>query len=413
MTASLPPIDARRVFEILDDLQRFTEGAGRTQRLALSKEDALARAYFNDWMLASGLNVETDPVGNQFGFRAGTEELACVGFGSHLDTVKDAGEFDGTLGMAVGMYFVEWLNGYGLTTSHPLCLINFTNEEGVRFVPSIMGSAYMAEQITLEAALNAKALEEDVTVKDELTRRNLSGPFDSTQLNLHCFLELHIEQGPVLEREEKDIGIVEGVQGMYWTEYIFEGRAQHTGTTPLNMRKNAGQAATHFVHEAYQLSLRYDQHLLSNGVFEVAPNAPNIIPSRARIILDSRNPSAQALTEVQEKVDHLAQEIAKSYHVNVSAEAVERYAPVSFHPDVISAVSTAVSDAGLHGQRMFSGAGHDAGLIGMKHPAGMIFIPSRDGISHNPKEYSSPDQIQNGLEVYIRALTQLANVLRH
>ncbi len=409
MSTNLPPIDASRVLEILSHLQEFTEGPTHTQRLALSAEDARAREYLQDWMLEQNLEVHTDPVGNQFGFRKGRQEGPYVAFGSHLDTVKNAGEFDGTLGIAVSMYFIEWLAKHGIDTKHPLCLINFTNEEGVRFVPSIMGSAYMAEQVGLEHVLDAVALEESVTVREELEKRKLAGAFNSRDLPIRSFLELHIEQGPVLERKGIPIGIVEGVQGMYWTKFLFEGRAQHTGTTPLHLRRNAGQAAAQFVHQAYELSLGFDHHLLTNGVFELLPNAPNIIPSHAKVILDSRNPDQEALQKVQSQLVALAIEVAEEYDVSVTSTAIEKYDPVHFATPIVDAVEEATRDAGLTGHRMFSGAGHDAGLIGMKHPAAMIFIPSKDGISHNPAEYSSPEQIQHGLEVFVRALLKLAD----
>lgn len=397
------------------NIHRFAQigKAGETgvERIALSEEDKQARDVFRQQMEEAGLSVRIDELGNMMGVRKGKQDVPPVATGSHLDTVYQGGRFDGALGVLAGLEVIQSLNDAGIETEKPVAVINFTNEEGVRFAPDMMGGHAFAGLGSASEMLASPAYDDpELTVGEGLKKIGYNGSIPCGSIKLDSFLELHIEQGPVLELEEIQLGAVEKVQGIYWTRYSFKGQANHAGTTPIAYRKDAGYAASQVVHYVGDLARKSQDGLLSTvGSIAFEPNAINIVPERASFTLDLRCVNGSVLTQAQTQIDQFIEALARDSQLELHREEMVRFAPVEFAQDMVNLVEEEGKSLGLSLRRMPSGAGHDAQMIASICPTAMIFIPSVKGISHNVEELSYDQDLENGANVLLNAILKRAN----
>jgi len=401
---------------LLNNLKKYAEigglPSGGVHRLTLSKEDKLARDLLKKQMKEAGLNVKVDQLGNMFGIRPGTSQGApAVMIGSHLDTVGNGGKFDGSLGVLAALEVIDTLNEQNVNTKRPIILANFTNEEGARFTPDMMGSLVFSGKYPLESALKSKPINgENTTLENELVDIGYKGDLEIGALNVGAFLELHIEQGPILEAESIDIGVVTGVQGISWIEFIFEGAANHAGTTPMHLRKDAGMAAGELLYHIKQILKEAGENQRGTvGIIETQPNLINVIPSKARITCDLRNSDNAVLQKTEDAIKKAAQQIAQEAQLKLNIHQLVRFEPVNFDKKVVDVVEKSAKENGYSTKKMISGAGHDAQMMAAICPSAMIFIQSKDGISHDPKEFSSDEAILRGSTTLYRSCLYLAN----
>lgn len=405
-----PRIDAERLLARLRALGGIGRDAeGRLTRLAASDADRQGRDALAGWMREAGLNVMVDRVGNMFGlWEAGAADAAPLMLGSHIDTVIDAGIYDGCYGVLAGLEAVQAMQAAGVTPARPVAVAAFTNEEGVRYAPDMLGSLVHAGGLGVEAAL-ASIGTDGTVLGEELARIGYAGPHEPGFIRPHAYLELHIEQGPVLEREGVPIGAVENLQGISWQRVTIEGVANHAGTTPMSMRHDAGQAAARVVTFLRDLvSAANAPTVATVGCMAFEPNAINVIPSRASFTVDLRDPDETRLAAAEAALARYLDELAAAEGVGIATERLARFAPVTFDPALVAAIEAAAARRGLRARRMTSGAGHDAQMMARLCPAAMIFVPSAGGISHNPREHTEAAQLAAGAGVLldvVRALT--------
>ena len=400
-------IDLRRLLGRLESLAAIgaLEGGGCC-RLALSAEDGKGRDLVTGWMRDLGLELSIDGIGNVTGIRPGLEDGPPVMIGSHIDTVRTGGIYDGCLGVLAGLEIVETLNDAGIKTRRPLAVAFFTNEEGARFAPDMMGSAVHQGLLALEEALAMTGID-GAGVGDELEKIGYRGDAPTGSLRAHCYLELHIEQGPVLDTEGTRIGVVEGVQGISWTEFIISGVSNHAGTTPMHMRHDAGIVAARIAVEARTLArdMGGDQ-VATCGAIDLQPNLVNVVPNRALITVDLRNTDEDLLQAAEARLFAFADKVAAEEGVGLTRRSLARFEPVAFAPDMVDLVERVAKGQGLSTRRMPSGAGHDAQMFAPNCPTAMIFVPSHDGISHNIEEYTAPEDIQAGVDVLLHVVME-------
>ncbi|MFQ5774703.1 MAG: Zn-dependent hydrolase [Kiloniellaceae bacterium] len=384
------------------------EGGG-VCRLALSREDKAGRDLVLAWMRELGLAVSVDRIGNVVGVRPGRSDGAPVMTGSHIDTVRTGGRYDGNLGVLAGLEVVETLNHAGVETERPIAVAFFTNEEGSRFQPDMMGSLVYIGAMSVERARATEGID-GATVGAELDRIGYAGQAPCGAPRVHAFVELHVEQGPLLESEGITIGAVEGVQGISWTEFTLSGVANHAGTTPMRLRRDAGYVAGALVAFVRRLAgeLGGDQ-VATVGAIEFSPNLVNVIPNRARLSVDLRNTDEEALREAERRVHAFVAETARAEGVEAAHRRLARFEPVSFDPDTIALIEGVAGALGHRVKRMPSGAGHDAQMLARVCPTAMIFTPSVGGISHNVEEYTKPKDIEAGGNVLLQMLLALAS----
>ncbi len=397
-------IDLDRLLGRLDDLA--TVGAidgGGVCRLALSDEDKAGRDKVRGWMTDLGLAVTVDGIGNVVGLRPGQEDGPPVMIGSHIDTVATGGRYDGNLGVLAGLEVVAVLNDAGMTTRRPIAVAFFTNEEGARFHPDMMGSGVHQGDLSLETALAADGID-GATVGAELARIGYAGDAPVGAVTPHCFLELHVEQGPVLEEEGITIGAVTGVQGISWTEYRFTGVSNHAGTTPMGMRNDAGYVAAAVAMEARSIARDMGGNQVATvGTIELGPGLVNVIANEARVTVDLRNTDDKALMAAEERMAAFVTGTAGAEGVGMESRSLARFAPVDFDPAMIDLVAGTATALGHSVKRMPSGAGHDAQMFAPNCPTAMVFVPSKDGISHNVAEYTAPEDLRAGADVLLQA----------
>lgn len=386
------------------------DGGGNC-RLSLTDEDKAARDLLAVWMREEGLDVKIDELGNMYGIRAGKSSLPALAIGSHLDTVTTGGRYDGTYGVLAGLEVISVLNENKVETERPVVLINFTNEEGARFAPDMMGSLVVSKPHLRDEIWKAVALDNDqASVRSELQRIGYLGTVACGSIPLAYYLELHIEQGPILEHERINIGAVEKVQGIYWTEYILRGQAAHAGTTPLINRKDPGVLAARINLFLRQMAEEIPTQLGTIGLMEFSPNVINVVPERVRLITDLRNPNDARLQLAQRKLDEFIAVEAGKAGITVERTERVRLAPVDFSGEVVEQIAAACKQHQLTSRRMVSGAGHDAQMMAAICKAAMIFVPSVNGISHNVNEYTHPEDLENGANVLVHASLQLVNM---
>jgi N-carbamoyl-L-amino-acid hydrolase len=398
---------------LLADLTALAEvgdtGDGGNCRLALTDEDAGGRELVVGWMRDLGLSVRVDRIGNVVATRAGLDpSLDPVMTGSHIDTVRTGGRYDGTLGVLAGLEVVRTLDDAGIRTRRPLAVAFFTDEEGSRFAPDMLGSLVYAGGMPLEDALDIVAIDGAV-LGEELERIGWAGDAAVPGPAPHAHVELHIEQGPVLEEQGITIGAVTGVQGISWQELVVTGQSNHAGTTPMRLRHDAGYVAGSVATYVRDLALELGGHQVGTvGRLDLHPDLVNVVAARATLTVDLRNTDGAVLASAEKQLrDHVAA-VAEAEGVSYSWRRLAQFDPVEFDPSVIDLVESTARRLGLSVMRLPSGAGHDAQMLARVCPTGMVFVPSRGGVSHNPGEYTSPEDLAAGAQVLADVLVELA-----
>ena len=360
------------------------------------------------WMHELGLAVSIDAIGNVIGIRAGTEDGPPVMAGSHIDTVATGGRYDGCLGVLAGLEVIASLNDARMVTRRPLAVAFFTNEEGSRFQPDMFGSLVFTGAYELDRALATVGID-GATVGGELSRIGYAGSATVGQPRVHAYVELHIEQGPVLEAEGFRIGAVEGVQGISWNEFTVTGQSNHAGTTPMRMRHDAGYAAAAIAVFARRLAWEIGgSQVATVGALTLSPNLINVVADRALLTVDLRNTESDRLKEAERRLFAFVGETAAAEGVAIARRSLARFEPVSFAPHLVARVEAIAREFELPVKRLPSGAGHDAQMLAAVCPACMIFVPSVGGISHNVKEYTDPADLAAGANVLLRLMLELA-----
>jgi N-carbamoyl-L-amino-acid hydrolase len=381
-------------------------------RLALTDADKAGRDLVVGWMHDLGLDVAVDAIGNVVATRPGSDPAAApVMCGSHIDTVATGGRFDGNLGVLAGLEVIETLEQHGVTTRHPIAVAFFTDEEGSRFAPDMLGSLVFAGGMALEEALDVRAVDDGARLGDELARIAYAGPVPCpTARPPHAYVELHIEQGPILEDEGVTIGVVEGVQGISWTEVTVTGRAAHAGTTPMRMRRDAGYVAAAISVFARGLATEIGgAQVATVGRFEVRPDLVNVVPAEATLTVDLRNTSESLLREAERRLAAELDRLAVEEGVTISTRRLARFEPVEFEAATVDLVEATAHRLGHSTRRLPSGAGHDAQMLARICPAAMIFTPSVGGLSHNIAEHTHQADVTAGADVLLQTLLALAD----
>lgn len=376
---------------------------GRT-RVALTDADKFGRDLLVSWMNELDLDIKVDKIGNIFGtlpsapVSEGNVKHPLM-LGSHIDTVINAGAFDGCYGVLAALAVVRAFRQSGIQPSRPITVAAFTNEEGIRYQPDMMGSLVYAGGISLDKMLDTIG-SDGTRLGDELERIGYAGDMQPGEIIPHEYIELHIEQGPILEAEGIQIGAVENLQGISWQEITIKGTANHAGTTPTRLRHDAGYAAASVITFLREIAAN-GTTLATIGSIQFEPNAINVIPRLARFTVDLRDPDETRLKDAEQKLRYFLAELEQKEGVQVSAEQLVRFEPVNFNQDIVSQVIKSAETFGLSYRRMTSGAGHDAQMIARITPAAMIFVPSKDGISHNPAEYTSQEELILGANLLL------------
>lgn len=412
-----PAIDAGRLWRSLSELSevgRYLDertGLHGVNRLALSDADAEARRLLRCWFEEAGLEVRTDRIGNTYGRRAGrSSSLAPVLSGSHIDSVPTGGAFDGALGVLSALEVVRSLNDHDVVTERPLEIAFFTEEEGCRFGTDMLGSAVAVGRIPLARALGLTD-KDGLTVGDELARIGFVGEHDERLAAPHVYVEVHVEQGPVLRGADMEVGVVTGVQGISWQELTIVGKSAHAGTTPMGLRRDAGLVAALVnvrLHEMCR-SGRYGEELRATmGRIDPYPGLVNIVPGRVVCTVDLRNPDDDAMAAAEHDVAMYVEELKGELGVEIEVRQTAKTPYVPFDDEVQRVITARVKAHGLRYQHLLSGAGHDAQELAALCPTAMIFVPGEyDGISHNPREYSTPEACAKGAQILLETMLEL------
>lgn len=396
---------------LLDQIKKLgavgTDPLGGRTRLALSDEDRQGRDLVVGWMKELGLEVKIDKVGNIFGVMEGRDKgRKPLMVGSHIDSVVQAGPYDGCFGVLSGLAVARAYKDGGLSPERTLVVAAFTDEEGARFQPDMLGSLVYVGGMSLEEAYQSRD-EDGVLLGDALKAIGYDGDEEPGFIQPGEFLELHIEQGPRLDAEKLSIGVVEGVQGISWWRVSITGKANHGGTTPTNLRRDAGHAAARVSVALRDHALATGTTLATIGTITFEPNVVNVIPSRAEFTVDLRDPDEKRLGQAEEKLAEILQRVAREEGVEVAKESLARFAPVAFDPALVDVVEETVRARGHSFMRMVSGAGHDAQMMARIAPTAMIFVPSVEGISHNPAEHTPGEDLVMGAEVLLDVVRRL------
>jgi N-carbamoyl-L-amino-acid hydrolase len=406
-------IDKARLWRDLQDMGNVGATAtGGVRRLALTPEDGAGRDLFVRWCRDAGYAVRVDTMGNIFARRAGSDAAAApVVTGSHLDSQPVAGKYDGPYGVLAGLEALRTLDRDGIRTRRPIEVVVWTNEEGARFQPPSIAAAVVAGSMEPAAALDVRD-RDGVRFGDALRAIGYDGEADAVRPPIHSYIEAHIEQGPVLEGKNTDIGVVGGVVGVHAYEVELSGRAAHTGTTPIPYRQDALVAAAHIVEGVRQLALRHEPHgRASVASLTVGPNARSVVADKVVLTADCRNTNEVALEEMHAELLELFKTAARKENVQVKWRNYWSVSPTRFDQACIAAVRRAANAHGYTHDDLFSGAGHDAMHIARMAPSAMIFIPCKDGVSHHEAESITPEQAEAGANVLLHALVELAEQL--
>ncbi len=408
-------IDADRLWDSLMEMAKIGPGvAGGNNRQTLTDADAEGRALFKSWCDAAGCTMGVDKIGNMFATRPGTDPDALpVYVGSHLDTQPTGGKYDGVLGVLSGLEVIRTLNDLDIKTKHPIVATNWTNEEGTRFAPAMLASGVFAGVHTQDWAED-KTDAEGKRFGDELDRIGWRGDEDvgARKDKMHAFFELHIEQGPILEAEGKDIGVVTHGQGLSWTQITIYGKDSHTGSTPMPMRKNAGLAMARILLEVEEIALSHAPHAVgAAGHIDVYPNSRNVIPGKVVFTVDLRSPTLSVIEDMEARLDAAARKICDDMGMEVELEKVGGFDPVTFDEGCVTAVRNAAERLGYSHMDIISGAGHDACWINRVTPTAMIMCPCVDGLSHNEAEDITREWAQAGADVLLHAVLETAEVV--
>jgi len=380
---------------------------GGCNRLALTDADRDGRDVVVAWMQDLGLDVVVDAVGNIIGTWAVGEGQAVM-TGSHIDTVRTGGKYDGNYGVLAGLEVIETCQQAGIVPQRPLAVGIFTDEEGARFAPDMLGSLVYAGGMTTEQAHDVIGID-GARFGDELARIGYLGSVPCPGATPHAFVELHIEQGPLLEVNEVRIGAVTGVQGISWQEVVIDGQSNHAGTTPMHLRKDPAYAAAELTVFVRQLASRYGgDQVCTVGKIDLHPNLTNVVASRATLTLDVRNTDETILQKAEAEIAVFCTALAEREQVTITRRVLVRFEPVIFHDRVIDMVESAAHNRGDSVQRMPSGAGHDAQMLARMCPSGMIFVPSHKGLSHNVNEHTDEADLVAGANILLDVMLHLS-----
>ncbi|MEY2740362.1 MAG: Zn-dependent hydrolase [Ilumatobacteraceae bacterium] len=402
-------IDGPRLLARIDALAQISpiEGGGNS-RLALTDDDRDGRDLVVAWMRELGLDVTVDVVGNVVGTWA-VGDGAPVMMGSHIDTVRTGGRYDGNLGVLAGLEVIETCQRAGWLPPRPLAVGVFTDEEGARFAPDMLGSLVYVGGMPVEEALDVVGID-GARLGDELLRIGYAGPVPCPGPAPHAFVELHIEQGPLLEADGIRIGAVTGVQGISWQELTIHGQSNHAGTTPMSLRHDPALVAAEITVFVRHLAAEMGGHQVCTvGKVDLHPNLTNVVPARATMTLDVRNTDEGLLREAERRIAAMIDDVAAREGVRVERRTLARFEPVRFDEGVVAMVERHAADRGLSVRRMPSGAGHDAQMLARVCPTGMVFVPSAKGISHNPAEHTDPADLVAGADVLLGVVLELAS----
>jgi len=404
-------IQAARLWDsILELAQIGGTPDGGVSRLTLTALDREARDLFTRWVAAAGCQVAIDPIGNMFARREGREaDAAPVLVGSHLDTQPSGGKFDGIYGVMAGLEIIRTLNDRGIETKRPIEVVNWTNEEGSRFAPVMMGSAVYAGARGLKETL-ATVDRNGISVADALNEIGYAGDADLSNRPIHACLEAHIEQGPVLEQKGVPIGIVTGGYGLRWFDIDIHGRESHAGTTPMGLRQDALVAAAEIISKLTAMAIRFEPEArITIGDLSIAPGSRNTVPGHVQLKVDARHPEAAVLDQIEQEITTLCREVQSGRGTRTEIVKVADNAPVRFSAEVIAQLREAAQAIDAPAIDLVSGAGHDAFHVARIAPAGMVFVPCAGGLSHTPLESATPEDLALGCEVLYRAVLALAN----
>jgi N-carbamoyl-L-amino-acid hydrolase len=406
-------VDGARLWDSLMEMAKIGPGiAGGNDRQTLTDADAEGRALFRHWADAAGCSMGIDAMGTMFAARAGEDDDAHpVYVGSHLDTQPTGGRFDGVLGVLAGLEIVRSLNDMRIRTRRPIVVTNWTNEEGTRFAPAMLGSGVFIGEHEVDWAYG-RTDADGKRFGDELERIGWKGDEPVGRRPIHAFFELHIEQGPILEAEGCDIGVVTHGQGIWWLEVRLTGRDAHTGSTPMHMRLDAGLGMARVVEAVHRIAMDHQPDAVGAvGQADVHPNSRNVIPGRAVFTVDFRSPDLGKLDSMRERLEREAAQIAADLGLGLEIEATCHYEPVEFDAGCVAAVRDAAARLGYSHMDIVSGAGHDACWINRVAPTAMIFCPCKDGLSHNEAEEITPDWAEKGANVLLHAVVEAAEIV--
>ena len=406
-------INGDRLWESLMEMAKIGPGiAGGNNRQTLTDEDAEGRTLFQKWCEAAGCKMGLDQMGNMFATRPGLDpEALPVYVGSHLDTQPTGGKYDGILGVLGGLEIIKTLNDLNIKTKHPIVVTNWTNEEGTRYAPPMLASGVFGGVHTQEWAYD-RVDADGKRFGDELVRIGWRGDEKVGERKMHAFFELHIEQGPILEAENKDIGVVTHGQGLSWTEITIIGKDSHTGSTPMHMRKNAGLAMARILENVDEIALSHAPHAVgAAGHIDVYPNSRNVIPGKVVFTVDLRSPELAVIDDMEQRLRSGAKKICDDMGLEVSFEKVGGFDPVTFDEKCVSSIRNAAERMGYSHMNIISGAGHDACWINGVAPSAMVMCPCVDGLSHNEAEDISKEWAVAGADVLMHAVIETAEIL--
>ena len=403
-------IDPDRLWDSLMEMAKIGPGvAGGNNRQTLTDEDAEGRALFQTWCEKAGMDMGVDTMGNMFATRAGTDpEALPVYVGSHLDTQPTGGKYDGVLGVLGGLELVRTLNDLDVSTKHPIVVVNWTNEEGTRFAPAMLASGVFAGRHEQDWAYD-RTDSDGKKFGDELKRIGWVGDEKVGSRKMHAMFELHIEQGPILEAENKDIGVVTHGQGLRWIECKITGKESHTGSTPMHMRKNAGRGLALVTELVHEIAMKNQPNAVGAiGHIDVYPNSRNIIPGQIVCTIDMRTHLLDKLQSMVAELEERAPKLCEEIGVEFECSIVGQFDPPAFDEGCVSAVREAAEELGYSHMDIISGAGHDACWINDLAPTAMIMCPCEDGLSHNEAEEISKEWAQAGTDVLLHAVLNTA-----
>ena len=412
LNGSSVPINGERLLQRITELAEIgkIEGTNGCSRLAFSDADREGRDLVVTWMRDLGLTVTIDAVGNVIASTHVDGAGGAVMAGSHIDTVGTGGRYDGNLGVLAGLEVIEATIAMGVELKRPLAIAFFSNEEGSRYPPDMMGSLAYAGGMSVEAVLEVEG-KDGTVVGEELERIGYRGTAPCPGVVPHAFVELHIEQGPVLDNEDIQIGIVEGVQGISWTELVLVGQSNHAGTTPMSLRKDPMRVAAEVVTAVRSIATEMGgTQVATVGSLHLHPNLVNVVPASATMTVDLRNTDEALLQQAEEELHNCVAFFSKDEGLKVETRSLARFEPVEFDSRVVEQIEELAQQTGLSTKRMPSGAGHDAQMMARICPTGMIFVPSLDGISHNPAEHTDERDLIAGTQLLSDTMLALTEV---
>ena len=405
-------INGARLLDRIVELAQIgaIEGTQGCSRLAFSDADREGRDLVVTWMQDLGLTVTVDAVGNVVASTSDDGAAGAVMAGSHIDTVGTGGRYDGNLGVLAGLEVIEATLAAGVDLQRPLAVAFFSNEEGSRYPPDMMGSLAYVGGMSVESVLEVTGADGSV-VGEELERIGYRGSAPCPGATPHAYVELHIEQGPVLDRAGLQIGAVEGVQGISWTELVLTGQSNHAGTTPMTLRRDPMVVAAEVAVAARNIAVEFGgSQVATVGSLTLHPNLVNVVPAHATMTVDLRNTDEKALQRAEDELRKRTLELAQSEGIDVNSRPLARFEPVEFDDRIVDQIEQLATQRGLSTKRMPSGAGHDAQMMARICPTGMIFVPSVDGISHNPAEHTDEQDLIAGAQLLADAMLALTEV---